>query len=149
MCESFFQVNVRFLETLDIEQFETDKVKTRASYGGDGIQYNASDINRIMNETTYKTQMDAVSVVAITNQDIYSSNKFNFVFGLASGRCGVFSFHRFTPEFNGDDVRDEQDNYSLVLVRACMVLCHELGHLFGIKHCIFYECLMNPLKIYQ
>lgn len=53
MCQAFFQVNVRFLETLDIETFERDKVKTRASYGGDNIQYNAIDINKAMYGSTY------------------------------------------------------------------------------------------------
>ena len=29
------------------------------------------------------------------------------------------------------------------LKRCIKVLIHELGHLFGIKHCIFFECIMN------
>merc|ERR1712048_1350435 len=24
-----------------------------------------------------------------------------------------------------------------------MVLCHEIGHLFNIRHCIWFQCLMN------
>ena len=26
---------------------------------------------------------------------------------------------------------------------ACKVVCHEIGHLYGIRHCAFFECLMN------
>lgn len=22
-------------------------------------------------------------------------------------------------------------------------MCHEIGHMFGLPHCIYYECLMN------
>ena len=38
---------------------------------------------------------------------------------------------------------------SSVLYRSAKVLAHETGHLFGIRHCIYYECLMcgcNHLK---
>ena len=30
-----------------------------------------------------------------------------------------------------------------MLYRACKVMTHELGHMFGVRHCIYYECGMN------
>ena len=27
--------------------------------------------------------------------------------------------------------------------RSCRVMAHELAHMFGLKHCIYYECMMN------
>jgi len=27
--------------------------------------------------------------------------------------------------------------------RACKTMSHEISHMFGIRHCIYYECLMN------
>jgi hypothetical protein len=34
----------------------------------------------------------------------------------------------------------------LVLERASKVLCHELGHIFGLKHCTEHACLMNGVN---
>ena len=31
----------------------------------------------------------------------------------------------------------------LLLVRSCRLLVHEIAHLLGIDHCIYYECCMN------
>ena len=30
-----------------------------------------------------------------------------------------------------------------MLYRACKVVTHEIGHMFGLRHCIHYECAMN------
>jgi archaemetzincin len=30
-----------------------------------------------------------------------------------------------------------------MLRRSCKVLAHEMAHMFGIEHCIFFHCLMN------
>jgi len=24
-------------------------------------------------------------------------------------------------------------------------MLHEIGHMFGLKHCVYYECLMNGI----
>ena len=29
---------------------------------------------------------------------------------------------------------------------ACHVMAHEIGHMFGLYHCIYYECLMNGIN---
>jgi archaemetzincin len=31
----------------------------------------------------------------------------------------------------------------LLLRRNCKVLAHEIAHMFGITHCVFFNCLMN------
>ena len=30
-----------------------------------------------------------------------------------------------------------------MLYRSCKVLTHEIGHMFGLRHCTHYECGMN------
>jgi len=32
---------------------------------------------------------------------------------------------------------------TLLLLRSCKTLTHEIGHLFGIDHCRYFQCLMN------
>ncbi len=79
---------------------------------------------------------DAVAVLAITNVDLWPGKNWNFVFGQASlsDRVGVWSTARM-----GDPVKEA----GLFLRRVLQVAVHETGHMFGIKHCIAYECCMN------
>lgn len=86
---------------------------------------------------------DAFGVIALTMQDLYPASNWNFVFGQAAVEqgVGVFSFARYDPAFYGIP-RDE--GYRLVLLRrSCKVLVHEIGHLFGLAHCLWYACGMN------
>uniref|UniRef100_A0A7S3XGE7 Uncharacterized protein n=1 Tax=Oxyrrhis marina TaxID=2969 RepID=A0A7S3XGE7_OXYMA len=62
-------------------------------------------------------------------------------------RVGVFSFARHHPEFyNGVHAKNsklgggEMVSWWLDCVRTCL---HELGHLLGMRHCIYFRCLMN------
>lgn len=32
---------------------------------------------------------------------------------------------------------------SVLLKRACLLMCHEICHMFGLQHCIYFHCLMN------
>lgn len=87
----------------------------------------------------------AICVIGVTTWDIYPDETFSFVFGLANvmTQVGVFSFCRYDPLFNGDQVSSEEERDNLMLFRACKVMTHEIGHMFGIRHCIHYECGMN------
>ena len=33
--------------------------------------------------------------------------------------------------------------HAALLKRSCTLMCHEICHMFGLKHCIYYHCLMN------
>ena len=82
-------------------------------------------------------------MIAVTMTDLYPEDSWNFVFGQASlrNRVGVFSFARYHPSFYGEKAGEGTEQ--LVLLRALKVLVHESGHMFGIRHCVHYECLMN------
>ena len=80
--------------------------------------------------------VDAVAVLAISNVDLWPGKNWNFVFGQASlvDRVGVWSIARMC-----DPMKEAQ----LFMRRVLQVAVHETGHIFGIKHCIAYECCMN------
>jgi archaemetzincin len=83
----------------------------------------------------------AIAYLGVTMADLYPEPSWNFVFGEASlkDRVGVYSLARFSARFSGDTVRDPPK----LLRRSLAVLSHETGHMFGITHCVRYECLMN------
>ena len=74
---------------------------------------------------------DAFIVIGYTMEDICNSRSgFGFLFGEANLdlSVGLFSFARYA-----DDVPRASPRF---LRRCGMVLCHEAGHLFGVKHCV-------------
>jgi len=86
---------------------------------------------------------DAFCVLAITMEDLYPDPSWNFVFGQASlrERVGVYSFARYDPVFYGQ--RRGKDYEKLLLWRSCKVLAHETGHMFGLTHCVYFQCALN------
>lgn len=86
---------------------------------------------------------DAFCVLAVTMEDLYPEPSWNFVFGQASlrDRVGVYSFARYDPAFYGQ--KRGKDYEKVLLRRSCKVLAHETGHMFGLKHCIYFKCAMN------
>jgi len=79
--------------------------------------------------------------------DLYPKPDWNFVFGQASlSKCvGVFSFIRYHPGFYYGDTSSKlsDDEKKLLMMRSGHVMLHEITHLFGIKHCCYFRCLMN------
>lgn len=109
-------------------------------FGGEyGPQYVTDEIHELL--ARHKPR-DSFVVVAYTMVDITKRDGtggiWNFVFGEAcqSRGTGIFSFARYAE---GTGSMEE----SAFKRRCCMVLNHEVGHLFGIKHCIYAQCLMN------
>jgi archaemetzincin len=82
---------------------------------------------------------DALAVLGLTAQDLYPADDWNFVFGqaLPGERVGVWSLYR-----NGDPSASPTE-FRLCLRRTLTTAVHELAHLFGIAHCIAWECVMN------
>ena len=83
---------------------------------------------------------DAFALVGVTMEDLCCTAKgFDFLFGQADldKGVGVFSFARYS------DDAPSAGHGPAFLRRCAMVLCHEVGHLFGIKHCVYGLCLMN------
>ena len=79
---------------------------------------------------------DAAALIALTNEDLYPDSSMSFVFGQASfaDRVGVWSLYRL------DDLGA---NYDTFLQRTLKIAVHETGHMFRIRHCTKYECVMS------
>lgn len=97
---------------------------------------------------------DAHCLVAITLHDFYSDESDLFIAGLANGNCRVaaFSFFRYDPRLEHSEelwydwkLKKTKSKLmsEIILLRSCRLLTHEIGHLLGIDHCIYYGCLMN------
>ena len=105
-----------------------------------GTQLHGAEINSALAE--YK-QSSTFCILAATNTDLYPKEEWNFVYGLANmtTQCGVFSFCRQMKETVDNLPEDQKRKTYLSLATGTMV--HEISHMFGIKHCIHYECTMN------
>jgi archaemetzincin len=82
---------------------------------------------------------DAAALIAFTNYDLYPGETWHFVFGQAtfSERVGVYSLYRFA------DPRTGKIDPESLLSRTLKIAMHETGHMFSMKHCTKYECLMS------
>ena len=85
--------------------------------------------------------------------DLFADHSDLFVAGMAAGnhRVGVFSFYRYQPslQFSTEywyQVTNQlvnDDTATVMLQRSCKLLVHEICHILGVDHCIFYSCCMN------
>lgn len=77
--------------------------------------------------------------MGITEKDLYPKPEWNYVFGIASYEdgVGVSSMYRFS---NGNLT---ELNFNKSLERLIKISSHEIGHMFGINHCLNAICVMN------
>ncbi|CAF1306162.1 unnamed protein product [Rotaria sp. Silwood1] len=111
-------------------------------------------VHNILNLLKTSLPNDARCLVAITLHDLYSDESDLFIAGLCYGNrsVAIFSFFRYDPrlEFSEEFWYDWKIKKiktklmsTIILLRSCRLLTHEIGHLLGIDHCIYYACLMN------
>jgi len=129
----FGGMEVEMLEPVPSAKIES-LCKNRQSRGF-GTQLWTQDIHSFLNSVKGRRgKVNAFVTMAFTLFDLYPREEWNFVFGQAQMQngTGVFSFARY----------GHCDPHQFRL-RCAKVLCHELGHLFGLKHCVWHECLMG------
>jgi archaemetzincin len=137
---AFFAMEVKALPAVSLD---TSKFTTRHNPNTGNLQILTGDVLQFLKT---RVPSDAFCILAITMDDLYPEPSWNFVFGQASPRerVGVYSFARYDPSFYGNARdRDYPAAAGLLLRRSCKVLAHETGHMFGLAHCTYFNCLMN------
>jgi archaemetzincin len=136
-AEAYFQLEVQILPAVPLDE---KKFKPRTNEYSQKRQLLSTSILSFLQA---QLPSDAYCLLGVTMEDLYPAPSWNFVFGQASltERVGIYSFARYDPAFFG---KNRPDDYrQLILKRSCNVLAHETTHMFGLNHCIFYECLVN------
>ncbi len=93
----------------------------------------------IMRELLKNCPNDAVRVLAVTEKDLFIP-MLSFIYGQAQldGTVAILSLARLRQEFYG-----LRPNPMLLLKRTVKEACHEVGHTFGLIHCLKRTCPMS------
>lgn len=138
----FHKIEIKIFDfTVDLTNDDnTYNITTRISKETQKIQYLATDILDLIQEKYLPN--DAYCVIGIINQDLYPKPGWNFVFGCSrlKRRTGIFSFARYSWNLES---KSKDDINKLMIYRACKTMTHEIGHMFGVRHWIYHEWLMN------
>jgi archaemetzincin len=127
LLEAYFQMPVTLRDPLTYEQLsrrgrELDSGRRQLKTGsvGDGL--------------AEVVPGDAYAVIGVPGTDLYPDDSWAFVFGRAwpDRRVGVASFARLDAETE-----------AATRERRFEIVAHELGHVFGFAHCLYFRCAMN------
>jgi archaemetzincin len=93
-------------------------------------------IKRLLDEAV----PDALKILGVTDADLFNPI-FSYVFGEAQfkGKCAVISSYRL----HGNPQSGSTTGCPPVLNRLEKEAIHELGHTFGLKHCMDPDCVMQ------
>lgn len=126
----FFQLEARTLENVSNEI-----IPNHARRIGD-VGQEQFLAGYILNDVLKKEKPEKrVALMAVTEKDLYPKPEWNYVFGLASysDKIAVSSLYRMQKDAD----------FNLALDRFLKICSHEIGHMFGLHHCIEAHCVMN------
>ncbi len=127
------ELNRKFRSPWNVLNLEYDIEKTLSKERG---QYFSS---QIIADVAPLTNNAMGKVLVITDADLYVP-VLTFVFGEAqlNGKHSIVSVCRLHEEFYSGISDDE-----LLFVRTMKEVLHELGHNFGLLHCVDWDCVMH------
>jgi len=125
-CAAFFGCEATVLPALALPPGA--HVARRRQYDGD----------RLLRFLEPKVKPEAIALAGFLEEDIFSDD-LNFVFGVATleRRAGIYSIARLSARYAGMPADATLERRTLALAT------HEIGHIFGIEHCLHYRCVMN------
>lgn len=112
------------------------KINLKEAFDSNRNQYNSS---LILRQLIMKPPQDAEKILAILDVDLFIPI-LTFLFGEAQlkGIGAVVSTHRLHNRFYG-----LTENAEVTTERLLKEAVHELGHTFGLIHCLQPKCVMN------
>lgn len=130
----YFQLETKILPEISTEIIPKNKKRI-------GKEDNEQLLAGYILDTLLKDKIpeDGVVLMGISKKDLYPKPEWNYVFGMASyeNGVGVTSIHRFQKGGLSSD------NFEKSLERLLKISSHEIGHMFGITHCLHANCVMN------
>lgn len=132
--ELFFQLKTKTLEPIS-NDIVPNSARRMSTEGHEQLLAGYL-LNDILKEEKPENR---IALMGLSELDLYPKPEWNYVFGLASYRdkVGVSSIYRF------QDGKLTAENFDLCLVRLLKTSSHEIGHMFGMHHCINADCVMN------
>ena len=110
----------------------------RPAYDPGRNQYSSRQMIRMLRDHVPEPQR----VLGVTTLDLFMP-VLTFVFGEAElgGRAAVVSIHRLSQAYYG-----LPESIPLIHERAVKEALHELGHTWGLIHCVDYRCVMRASR---
>jgi len=132
---SFIIKELRLILNTEVSAINID-VDIENSYSKERAQYYST---QIISESVEKTENYNGRVVILTEADLYIP-VLTYVFGEAqlNGKHSIVSVCRLHEEFYS-----EKSDENLLRERTMKEILHELGHNFGLRHCIDWDCVMH------
>jgi archaemetzincin len=139
----YFESNLSERILADVEREFSIYVKTSDGHLDISEFYNPTrnqyDGNLLLNEIRNRFSENSFKTIGIFNVDLYIPI-LTYIFGQAylNGQCGIVSVYRLKNERYG-----LKSDESVFLDRIRKEVIHELGHMFGLIHCINPDCVMR------
>ncbi len=113
------------------EEIQLDATEVKGAYNANRMQYDASNLMNYLIRSKVRSKESSLCLWVISD-DLYVQGM-NFVFGVAQpGKAAVLSTHRL-------------DSLDLIKKEAV----HEMGHVFGLKHCNNYCVMQFSNSLYE
>ena len=134
----FFGMPVTLMDPGDLEALH---VPTRERNG-----HQQFDARELLNAVAARIPDDAYSMTALVNRDlfVFQEQEYAFGYGLHRDRQAVMSFAQFDPVFMGEAPLDDAEH--VIARRSLAIVSHEVAHTFGLRHCVYYGCVLNGVS---